>query len=82
LVRLTARHALPGLERAAVPAATNGTGPGERGGLPTRSWASVAGSTVTGPALVDGGSFTWLVGAGWSLAVDGSGDAVATKESS
>ncbi len=82
LVRLTARHALPGLERVALPAATNGTGPGERGGLPTRSWASVAGSTVTGPALVDGGSFTWLVGAGWSLAVDGSGDAVATKESS
>jgi N-methylhydantoinase A/oxoprolinase/acetone carboxylase beta subunit len=82
LVRLTARHALPSLERVGVAGAVTGSAPGERGGIPTHSWSSTAGSTLSGPALVDGGSFTWLVGPGWSLAVDGSGDALATKESS
>jgi hypothetical protein len=76
LVRLTARSVLPSIESAAPPSASGGDG--ERGGIPTRSHSSAAGSTVTGPALVDGGSFTWLVGPGWSLDVDASGDAVAT----
>ncbi|AEA28034.1 Hydantoinase/oxoprolinase [Pseudonocardia dioxanivorans CB1190] len=79
LVRLTARFPLPSLEKAAVTGGAGAGGRGERGGIPTRDWASVAGSTVTGPALVDGGSFTWLVGPGWSLAVDPTGDAVATR---
>lgn len=76
LVRLTARSVLPSIESAAPPAASGGDG--ERGGIPTRSHSSVLGSSVTGPALVDGGSFTWLVGPGWSLDVDGDGDAAAT----
>lgn len=77
LVRLTARFVLPSIESAAPPATSGGSG--ERGGIPTRSHSSAAGSTVAGPALVDGGSFTWLVGPGWSLDVDGNGDGVASK---
>lgn len=80
LVRLTARSVLPSIESATPPATSGGAG--ERGGIPTRSHSSAAGSTVTGPALVDGGSFTWLVGSGWSLDVDEDGDAVATKGTS
>ncbi|GEL21293.1 hypothetical protein PSU4_02470 [Pseudonocardia sulfidoxydans NBRC 16205] len=79
LVRLTVRFSLASLEKVAVTTGSAGAGTGERGGIPTRDWASVAGSTVAGPALVDGGSFTWLVGPGWSLTVDAAGDAVATK---
>jgi acetophenone carboxylase len=77
LVRLTARSVLPSIESAAPPAASGGEG--ERGGIPTRSHSSAAGSTVAGPVLVDGGSFTWLVSDGWSLNVDANGDAVATR---
>ncbi|MGI5132350.1 hydantoinase/oxoprolinase family protein [Pseudonocardia sp. CA-107938] len=78
LVRLTARYPLPSLDKVAA-AQADGTAGGDRGGIPTRSWASVAGETVTGPALIDGGSFTWLVGAGWALEVDQHGDALATR---
>jgi acetophenone carboxylase len=35
---------------------------------------------VTGPALVDGGSFTWLVDPGWSMSVDSRGDAMLTQD--
>jgi N-methylhydantoinase A/oxoprolinase/acetone carboxylase beta subunit len=79
LVRLTARSVLPGLGATTPGAGASAGRTGERGGIPTRAWSAAAGSTVPGPALVDGGSFTWLVGEGWSLAVDGSGDAVATR---
>lgn len=78
LVRLTARYALPSLVKGHV-SRSGGVAGGERGGIPTRSWSSTAGSTVTGPALVDGGNFTWLVGAGWSLKVDQQGDGLATR---
>ena len=78
LLRLTARFALPRVDRAAPPS-ERVAGTGDRGGMPTHSWAAVVGTTVTGPALVDGGSFTWLVGAGWELDVDGDGDAVARR---
>jgi acetophenone carboxylase len=77
LVRLTARFVLPSIESAVAPATSGDSG--ERGGIATRSHSSAAGSTVAGPALVDGGSFTWLVGPGWSLDVDGNGDGVASK---
>lgn len=79
LVRLTATAALPTID---VPAAESGggTATGERGGIPTYDWAGLAGATLAGPALVDGGSFTWLIGARWSLTVDERGDGTATKE--
>ncbi|GAA1279701.1 hydantoinase/oxoprolinase family protein [Pseudonocardia aurantiaca] len=79
LVRLTARSPLPSLAKVEAGSPAERAETGERGGIPTHSWASVAGSTVPGPALVDGGSFTWLVGEGWSLEVDPHGDAVATR---
>lgn len=79
LVRLTARFTLPSLAKLDASGGGTATAAGERGGIPTHTWASVAGSTVTGPALVDGGAFTWLVGPGWSLTVDAHGDAVAAR---
>ena len=79
LVRLTARFALPTLDKVEAAADDAASGGGARGGIPTTTWASAAGSTLDGPALVDGGAFTWLVGPGWSLTVDAHGDAVATR---
>jgi len=79
LVRLTATAALPTIE---VPAAESGGGTAteERGDIPTYDWAGLAGATLSGPALVDGGSFTWLIGAGWSLTINERGDGIATRE--
>ena len=79
LVRLTASSSLPSLDKVDATGTGSAAAGGERGGIPTRAWSSAAGSSVTGPALVDGGSFTWLVGSGWSLDVDTHGDAVATR---
>ncbi len=78
LVRLTATAALPTID---VPAAESGGGraTGERGGIPTYDWMGLAGATLDGPALVDGGSFTWMVSEGWQLEVDPQGDAKATR---
>lgn len=78
LVRLTARAALPSLEHAATDRGPAPAATGERGGRPTYHWAATADATITGPALVDGGSFTWLLGPNWSLRTDERGDAVAT----
>lgn len=79
LVRLTASAPLPSLERQTPRPTGTASGGGDRGGLPVHDWTSIVGATVTGPALVDDGAFTWLVGPGWSLAVDAHGDAVATR---
>ena len=79
LVRLTARSALAGLEKHSPDTTADLTQDGERGGLPVRPWSAAAGSRLDGPVLVDGGAFTWLVGEGWSLAIDENGDAVATR---
>lgn len=79
LVRLTARYALPSLDKAGGPPGAAAEPTGERGGMPTHDWASAAGSILRGPALVDGGSFTWLIGRGWTVQVDAQGDAVATR---
>ena len=79
LVRLTARFGLPSLDKVDARGEHGGREMGERGGIETHDWSAVAGKTVTGPALVDGGSFTWLLGRGWSMGVDAHGDAVATK---
>lgn len=59
-----------------------GASPGEparstRGDRAVYEHASLRGKTVTGPCVVDGGTFTWNIASGWSLAVDGRGDAIA-----
>ena len=48
-------------------------------GLPVYQHESLAGHAVSGPCVVDGGTFTWLIEAGWTLAIDKHGDAVATR---
>jgi acetophenone carboxylase len=48
-------------------------------GLPVYTHDDLAGHTLAGPCVVDGGSFTWLVDAGWRLAVDGCGDGILTR---
>ena len=41
---------------------------------------ALPGHAIVGPAVVDGGTFTWLMGAGWRLSVDAFGDALASRE--
>ncbi len=79
LVRLTATAALPGVDVPAQRGRRSAAATGERGGLPTYDWAGLAGARLDGPALVDGGTFTWLVGTGWTLDVDDRGDAAVTR---
>jgi N-methylhydantoinase A/oxoprolinase/acetone carboxylase beta subunit len=79
LVRLTARAALPRLDKPPASAARAEPAAGTRGGLPVSAWSSLAGQRLDGPALVDGGAFTWLIGPGWSLEVDVHGDALASR---
>ena len=78
LVSLTASVELPSIRLPAADGDGRAVPAGERG-LPTYDWERLAGVTMAGPALVDGGNFTWLVDPGWSMAVDGHGDAVLTK---
>jgi acetophenone carboxylase len=75
-VELPARGAVPPPEPSAYRASPLG-GPA---GLPVFEHAALIGHLLEGPFVVDGGTFTWLIGDGWSLAVDALGDAVATKE--
>lgn len=77
LLRLTASSALASLGKHA-PEPGAGAPAGERGGLPVHAWADAAGRDITGPALVDGGAFTWLITDGWEVSVDDHGDATAT----
>jgi hypothetical protein len=51
-------------------------------GLAVYAHGELYGQNIIGPCVVDGGTFTWLIGAGWFLAVDSRGDAIVTKESS
>lgn len=78
LVTLTASVELPSLQLPAAGSDGQRVRSGNRG-RPAYRWEQMAGVTVDGPALVDGGSFTWLVDPGWSMAVDQHGDAVLTK---
>lgn len=48
---------------------------GAKGELPVHGWELLRGRTLSGAAIVDGGTFTWLVPAGWELKVDRQGDA-------
>ncbi len=85
LVRLTARHPLPTLERSRLEPGTatprdarpSPYGVDER--IPTFDADGLVGAAVEGPALVDGGSFTWLATRGWRVATDDHGDAVLSR---
>jgi N-methylhydantoinase A/oxoprolinase/acetone carboxylase beta subunit len=75
LVRLTASVELPRVQAPDLPGTGTATPSGERGGRATYDWASLAGARIEGPSLVDGGSFTWWIGPGWSASIDTHGDA-------
>lgn len=82
LVRLRASYPLPSLVLPdADPSDGDATPAGTRGGLDAFDADDLPGSTVTGPVLVDGGAWTWLVGDGWEAAVDARGDALLTGTS-
>ncbi len=75
LVRLTATVGLPRVQTADRSGTGTATPTGERAGSATFDWAGLAGADIEGPALVDGGSFTWRIGPGWSASIDTHGDA-------
>ena len=82
LIRLTAVYPLPSLEQPEVEPQGTSTPTGSRpspygtdGELPTYEVAALPGTSLDGPLLGDGGSYTWLVTDGWSLQVDTRGDA-------
>jgi hypothetical protein len=85
--RLTARYPLPRLEApspsasgAAQPSGSRISGYGDDGTLPSFTEAAVVGTSIDGPLLVDGGSYTWLVTSGWTLHTDAHGDASLTRK--
>lgn len=87
LLRLEARFAIGQVDRpefavrgAAAPSAYRTSPLGGVAGLPVFEHGTLYGQTLPGPCVIDGGTFTWLITDGWSLAVDTRGDAVATKE--
>ena len=87
LLRLTARYPLPRLEQPTVERAGSATATGSRtssyggqGALPTYEAAGLVDAELTGPLLVDGGSYTWFVSAGWSMSTDERGDAQLTSK--
>ncbi|MEQ8233740.1 MAG: hydantoinase/oxoprolinase family protein [Gammaproteobacteria bacterium] len=86
LLRLDARFSigqvsLPARAPAAAPSrhGERASSFGVENRLPVYQHATLAGHVIEGPCVVDGGTFTWLVGAGWRLDVDARGDAVATR---
>ncbi len=80
LIRLTASVGLPGIALAEQKAGSGQPAPNGDRPIPAYHWPDLAGAAVAGPALVDGGSFTWLVDPGWSMSVDAHGDALLKKE--
>ena len=85
LLRLTARFPIPRdplpelPPTAATPADTRPSALGTDGHIAIHTHASLRGRTLDGPRVVDGGTFTWLVGKGWRLAVDLRGDATLSR---
>jgi len=73
------RHAV---SPAPVPRALRESALGDGHPLPVYDHDTLYGQQLTGPCVVDGGTFTWLIGSGWSLEVDTYGDALATREAS
>jgi acetophenone carboxylase len=85
--RLTARFPLPRLDQpqsaatgSAHPTGSRASGYGLDGLLPTYDEAAVVGTSLDGPLLVDGGSYTWLTTTGWTLTTDARGDASLTRK--
>jgi acetophenone carboxylase len=85
--RLTARYPLPRLEQPAAgsagsarPSGVRASSYGVNGSLPTYDEADVVGTSLDGPLLVDGGSYTWLTTAGWTLTTDARGNASLTRK--
>ncbi|MGE3773750.1 MAG: hypothetical protein AB7I32_12550, partial [Gammaproteobacteria bacterium] len=86
LLKLTARLAI---ERRPLPPRVRAGGDSARGTrpsalapdgrLPVHAHAALIGQSLTGPLVVDGGTFTWYVGPGWRLAVDERGDGRLTR---
>ena len=83
LLRLEARYALPQIK---IPDRKSTTAPesieqsasplGTDGKIPVYLHDGLYDHQIQGPCIVDGGSFTWLIGAGWQLQVDLRGDGI------
>ena len=87
LGRLTASYPLPRLTQPDIEGSGNPRPTGSRPSLygvdstlPTYDASDLAGRTLDGPLLADGGSFTWLVTDGWSVDADSRGDAALIKK--
>lgn len=86
LLRLEARFALP---RITIPHREETNAPehvekrasllGTDGEITVFLHDELYGQPVLGPCIVDGGSFTWLIGNGWQLDVDLRGDGIARR---
>ena len=86
LLRLEARFALPQIS---VPDREKADAPGNvemrpsvlglNGEIAVYMHRALHGHQVSGPCIVDGGSFTWLIGAGWQLQVDLKGDGITRR---
>jgi N-methylhydantoinase A/oxoprolinase/acetone carboxylase beta subunit len=87
LVRLSANYPLPRLEQPVLQGkSSSGERParnsayGVAGKLPIYTADEAVGSEIVGPLLVDGGSYTWLVTDGWTMASNQHGDALLTRK--
>lgn len=87
LLRLDARYAVGRVDlparaarEAAAPAAHRDSSLGSDGRLPVYEHDALYGRSLAGPCVIDGGTFTWLLGSGWTLDVDVYGDALAIRE--
>lgn len=86
LLRLEARFALPQIH---IPDREQTSAPehvekrpsmlGEGGEIAVYVHHELYDHQIPGPCIVDGGSFTWLIGAGWQLQVDRRGDGIARR---
>jgi len=52
---------------------------GRDASLPVYAHDALYGAALAGPCVVDGGTFTWLLGVGWDLSIDARGDGVARR---
>lgn len=87
LLRLEARFALPQInipdrEKTSAPECVEKRPSvfGADGEIAVYMHDELYGHRIPGPCIVDGGSFTWLIGAGWQLQVDLRGDGTAGRD--
>jgi acetophenone carboxylase len=86
ILRLTARFPIPKqplpeqASAAHIPVASLRASPLVPGGeLPVYTHATLFGQQLSGPLVVDGGTFTWYIGPRWQVTIDGRGDACVTR---